>query len=196
MVGRKPFKGDSVTAQLGEPINFSDAVELAKWYLQSERYEGGLDLYDGTSDYQNTVARIAPTLLQRHPESLNANETLHRDILRNAFAQRIANGDPIPSSFRGLAASLMTGELSEPRRKAGAKETAYLHSRIMWAVELLIHSGMTATRNDESKPVSACDAVAKALAQLKLKPLTFSGVKKIWLDHRWAAAVARKFNEL
>lgn len=196
MVARKSFKGASVTAQQREPINYSDAVELAKWYLQHVRFEDGLDLYDGKGDYQNTVARIAPMLLQHYPEYLNANEPLHRDILRNAFSQRIANNDPIPSNFRELAASFMTAESSEPRRKAGAKETAYLHSRIIWAVALLKHSGMTETRNDESKPLSACDAVAEALGQLGLKPSTFSRVKRIWLENRWLVAVARKFDDL
>lgn len=195
-MARKSFKGASVTAQQREPINYSDAVELAKWYLQHVRFDDGRDLYDGKGDYQNTVAQIAPMLLQHYPEYLNANEPLHRDVLRHAFARKIADGDPIPSKLREMAASLMTGDLSEPRRKAGAKEARYLHSRIMWAVELLRHSGMTATRNDESKPVSACDAVADALGQLGLKPITFSRVKRIWLEYRWAAAVAQEFDEL
>lgn len=196
MVSREFFKGASVSAQQREPINYSDGVELAKWYLQHVRFEDGRDLYDGKGDYQSTVAQIAPMLLQHYPEHLNASEPLHRDILRNAFARKIAGGDPIPSSLREMAASLMTGDVNEPRRKAGAKETAYLHSRIMWAVELLKNSGMTATRNDESKPVSACDAVADALGQLGLKPITFSRVKRIWLECRWAAAVVREFDEL
>jgi hypothetical protein len=55
---------------------------------------------------------------------------------------------------------------------------------------------LTATRNDTSKHVSACDAVAEALRQLGLKPLSFNGVKRIWLDGRWIVAVARQFDEL
>ena len=196
MGGRKSSKDGSATDQSRQSIKYSDAVEMAKWFLQRERFDDGLDLYDGRSEYQKGVAQIAPMILEHYSEYLNKNDPLHYDVMRHAFAQKILDGDPIPLDFRESAAAFLKDELNDSRRKAGVKTTSFLHSRIMWAVELLIHSGMIPTRNETSKPLSACDAVAEASRQLGLKPTTFASVKRIWLEKRWLAAVAREFDAL
>jgi hypothetical protein len=193
---RKPFQETAKTVQAPETITFCEAVEMAKCYLESERFQDGHDRYHWQGEYQHAATKIAPMLLRNYSEYFNENNPLHYDTLRHAFAQRIEDGEPIPSEFRQLASAIMSGERSKPKRTSGAKEVHFLHSRIVWAVDLLIQSGLTATRNDTSKHVSACDAVAEALRQLGLKPLSFNGVKRIWLDGRWIVAVARQFDEL
>ncbi|MEJ6501408.1 MAG: hypothetical protein QNL54_07895 [Rhodobacterales bacterium] len=174
-----------------QPQNYREAVELAKWFLNKQRFEGGLDLYDGKINYQVTVARISEMLLDKYPSTLMENDdALSQDVLREALAARVESGRPIPAEFREHASAFMRGELGL-NRKAGIKEKSYLHSRIVWAVAWLTHEGLAATRNDRSEPTSACDAVADALAELSLSPMTFASVKRIWLDGKLVKSVAQ-----
>ena len=189
MAGDKTDKSALSTGQ--QRLSYPEAVELAKWFLNSQRFEDGRDLYDGKVNYQITIERISEMLLHNYPDTLIENDDpLPRDILRDALAAFVESGRPIPKKFRQHAAVFMRGEKG-PNRKAGIKEKPYLQSRIVWAVAWLTHEGLTAMRNDASAKTSACDAVAEALAQLDLSPITFSGVKRIWLDGKWLVSVVQ-----
>ncbi len=75
----------------------------------------------------------------------------------------------------------LRGEASRPNAQAGRNGSGYAHFKIHCAIRRLVSEGMIATRNDASPPLSACDVVADALAELGLEPKTFHGVKRIWL---------------
>lgn len=101
-------------------------------------------------------------------------------ILLLGIASEVEKGAELhPKQRKWLAQYLRSRNLPPPKGK-GRPESAGLHNIIAHAVADLVESGMTATRNDESPALSACDAVARALAQLSLSPITFGRVKKIW----------------
>jgi hypothetical protein len=162
-------------------VNYQEAVNMAKSYFNNGRYWNGCDLLDATGHDKSVKKTIALFLLNVFPDSLKKDDARSFEFLREAFASKILEGDPIPEEYRELAASFVMGEHKGPRKKPGAKAGSYLHEKIIDAVEMLCEHGMTATRNDESpNKDSACDAVAEALRQLGLRPITFKGVKGIW----------------
>ena len=173
--------GDSLVA-----IKYPQAVEKAKQFLLQERCSEGRDLYDGGEAEARLIADIATSLFMMPSAVLEAcrHSVRGQELLRYALALKIEAGEPIPEEFRVLAANFLRGTAPQKNRKTGRKEAWFLHSRIVWAIILLKAEGMSATRNDESDPESACDAVAAALKELELRPTTFAGVKRIWLAER------------
>lgn len=165
----------------GPPPTFKEAVEFATQYLKDCRYDPrGYDRFTGSGEQASDYATISLFLLNQFPDTLDAKSAHGFDILRYAFASMIENGEAIPSERRELAASMMRGETSEPMRKPGASKH-YLHKCIRECVSELVCLGMNATRNDAtSSKQSACDAVATALENMTLKPMSFFSVKSIW----------------
>lgn len=102
--------------------------------------------------------------------------------LKLGLAAEIESGREIPPRLRKWLIGYLRGEIEVPAARAGRIKSTGLHSLVAHAVADLVESGMTATRNEASAPESACDAVASALAELGLSPITFAGVKRIWLD--------------
>ena len=186
-----------------QPLEFREAVEMARWYLLHERYDENLrDLYDRQVAEAASIAQIAPMFSKQlaigglsggnvqtlnFPNDLDISNPLHFDVMREVIAKKIETCASLEQIERSLAMELIKGRIERPSKKAGNKEATFLHSRIVWAVAWLQAEGLTAmrsdeTRSDETKGASACDAVATALGELGLAPLTFSGVKRIWVE--------------
>lgn len=87
----------------------------------------------------------------------------------------------MPTEARDWLLKVLRDEIQRPKAKAGRKPKDWTYVLIWAAILSRVNEGMVATRNDASEPTSACDAVAKALAELNLTPSTFDGVKRIWL---------------
>lgn len=195
-----------------KPIGFQEAVGVAKRFLTEERHdEEGRDLYSW-AEYEDAIrAKIAPlfdgpivigdlrgtkTRIVDFSSSFDLSDPVHYEICCEMLAGKIQAGEPIPPVFHDFAAALIRWKAKRPKRKPGEKGTGLLHSRIAFAVQLLVECGLTETRggdNDESGQ-SACDAVAEALRQLQLRPLSFKGVKRIWLDRRDLVRMAQQLN--
>jgi len=92
----------------------------------------------------------------------------------------------LPATVREWVVEYLQGKKERPIGAPGRKSSIGWHIHIAFAVDLLVSSGMTALRNDESNETSACDAVARALSELRESPNSFSRVKKIWLDTKKA----------
>jgi hypothetical protein len=168
------------------PIAFKEAIAEAKQFLQDQRHSEGRDLYDGSEMEALLIGRISENLFMMPAAALEAfkHSARGQEFLRHALALKIEAGEPIPIEFRELAAGFLRGTAPRNNRKTGRKDATFLHSRIAWAVMHLKAEGMYATRNDESEPQSACDAVAAALSELGLSPKTYAGVKGVWLKGR------------
>jgi enoyl-CoA hydratase/carnithine racemase len=103
------------------------------------------------------------------------------DVLRLGVAHSLEQGEELPPEALQWLVRYLHGDLTRPKARAGRKDEYWLHQVIWMAVTIRVDEGMTATRNDESRSPSACDAVADALKELGLEPTTFHSVKRIWL---------------
>ena len=165
-------------------------------------YKGFLAEWVGQLAAYPLIAGFEGNLLSGDPGKFNAEKALNFwDEIVNSLIVRSTTD---PDMFRTVLISIalifendaelhpylrewlikyLRGEIVAPRRPNGRTQSEGLHNLIAHAVADLVDAGMNPTRNDESPPLSACDAVATALAELSLSPITFAGVKKIWL--RW-----------
>lgn len=168
-------------------IAYNEAIAVAKQFLQDERHSEGRDLYDGREIEALLITNIAAKLFTMPSAVREAcrDDALGQEVLRHALASKVEAGEPIPEEFRELAAGFLRGAPPRNNRKTGRKDATFLHSRIVWAIIHLKTEGMKATRNDASElRESACDAVAAALKELKLRPASYLSVKRIWLAER------------
>jgi hypothetical protein len=108
------------------------------------------------------------------------------DALRFGAAQQLSLGIDFPLIIRHWIVEYLQGKRVRPKSASGRGSSIGWHINIALTVDLLVRAGMTATRNDASDTTSACDAVARALAELGLPPSSYARVKKIWLDIRRA----------
>lgn len=103
-------------------------------------------------------------------------------VLLLGIASVVEKGAELHPKLRKWLAQFLRGKISTPPRPKGRAESVGLHNIIAHAVVDLVESGMKPMRNDQGPPFSACDAVADALAELSLSPITFFGVKRIWVQ--------------
>lgn len=180
----------ATTATIATPPAYPEAVRSARKFLESCMAGNGQGLAAGTNlaDPRNWQAMHKTTLgaamLRKRPGELVAWATADRkgwDALRLGVAHAVARGEEIPPEAAQWLAGYLRGEIERPHGTPGTHDAEGLHFAIYLAVYTLVQSGMQATRNDEGPTLSACDAVADAMADLKQKPATFYGVKKVWL---------------
>ncbi|MGJ8623992.1 MAG: hypothetical protein ACSHW1_14630 [Yoonia sp.] len=123
-------------------------------------------------------------LLMQDPEGFIEKarvDPIVHDALRLILADFIAGKSMPPEIACDWLAAYLKGEAERPAGKAGRKKEITLHNAIWLTVSDLVYRDMQATRNDESRSPSACDAVAEAMQRLDLEPKTFDGIKRIWL---------------
>lgn len=98
-------------------------------------------------------------------------------------ASEVEKGEVLHPKLRTWIVQYLRGKISPPQKRKGRMESTGLHNIIAHAVADLVESGMQPTTRGEASPaVSACDAVADALGQLKINSITFQSVKRIWFD--------------
>lgn len=109
------------------------------------------------------------------------NNAFSFDVLSALTAEYLETSRPMPEVLAQWAASMMRGEKKRPVRNGKYALGTLERNTYIWPVlEKLVKRGMTATRNDASPPLSACDAVAEALKQLNKSPSSYASVKRIW----------------
>ena len=181
-------------ATIATPPTYPEAVRRARRFLESWMAGNGQGLAAGKNladalDWRAMNSEVlGAAMLRKRPGELVAWAMADRegwDTLRLGVAHAVARGEEIPSEAAEWLALNLRGEIERPRGTPGTHEAEGLHVAIYLAVHALVQSGMNATRNDNSKregaETSACDAVAKAMAEIGLQPATFYGVKKVWL---------------
>ncbi len=148
------LSGWSGNIRTGEAGEFDDQETQSFWY----RYVEGLIIG------AETDAQLFQAVLLRTASDIEEGAVLHPKL-------------------RKWIVQYLRGEVSPPPKPKGRMESTGLHILIAHAVGDLVGSGMQPTsRGDASPAVSACDAVADALAQLKINSITFKTVKRIWFD--------------
>ena len=109
--------------------------------------------------------------------------------LRGAFRRIRETGEPMPRALSEWAYDVAAGARECPQ--AGPGRNPYANqvrdAVIVRAVGALVDAGLTATRNEASQPLSACDAVAQAL-EAHGEALSYSAVAKIWSKRDGEAA--------
>lgn len=172
------------------PPAYPEAVQRAEKFLRSwmagksKGLAAGKNLAD-PRDWQAMHREIlGSAMLHKRPGELVAWARADREgweTLRLGLANALNRGDEIPPEATEWLALYLRGNIERPQGAPGALGAEGLHFAIFTAVHSLVQSGMKASRNDASPPLSACDAVAEAIAEIGLTPATFNGVKKVWL---------------
>lgn len=182
---------------------FDDAVGQATTFIQSFRFESGFDVFDKAqvddAEARQLAERVASPFVdfQKFNKALSWNafyESAIREaetdrfafnLLRYVSAKYIESGGAPPPPIRFWLSDFLNGLRVEPPRKRGRPTGEVHHFVVRQAVRLLVDAGLQATRNDERRGNNdtACDAVAKAMSNLKLTPSSYSKVKRIWLDN-------------
>lgn len=134
-------------------------------HRQTLRERGSLFLYQDPVGFAER-ARLSP---------------IAHDAMRLVLADFLMAREMPPDAARDWLVAYLQGKADRPAGKSGRKKELALHNVIWMAVRDLTEQGMKATRNDGSPETSACDAVAEAMRRLELKPMTFDGIKRIWL---------------
>ena len=107
------------------------------------------------------------------------------DALRFGVAQVLMVNEPLPWEVKVWLANYLLGRCERPLRKSGRRPKHAWDLEIWLMVQSLVERGMVATRSDHPSQESegeksACDAVARALSLLGLKPSSYKSVKTIW----------------
>ena len=180
----------ATTATIATPPSYQEAVQRTRKFLESWMAGNGQGLTAGKNltdarDWQAMNSEVlGAAMLRKRPGDLMAWAKADRegwDALRLGVANAVARGDEIPPEAAEWLALYLRGEVEKPHGSPGAHNAEGLHLAIYMAVHMLVQSGMNATRNDASPSLSACDAVADAMAETGREPATFYGVKKVWL---------------
>lgn len=181
-------------------ISFEDAVDAARSFLRSARFEEGYDAFDPARVDDAEARQLAEQVASPLSDFKKLNEKLSWPafydsaikeaetdrfafaVLRYVSAKYVEGGLAPPPPIRFWLRDYLNGEIIEPARPRGRPPGDYHHFIVRQAVRLLVDAGLQETRNDESRnKQTACDAVAKAMLQLRLAPNSYSKVKRIWM---------------
>ena len=162
---------------------FAETVAAAKKLISSSRNLR----HDWTTPdgfMRQYLENLGVSMLGKNPSEMIDLSSVHSDTflaLLLGLAYELENGRNIPAEARLWLAQYLRGEIKPPNQKRGRKNNPGLEVLIYFAVEGGVGRGLTATRNDATKQNhSACDAVARALGEMRLPYANFDSVKDIW----------------
>ncbi|WP_413718924.1 hypothetical protein [Silicimonas sp. MF1-12-2] len=99
------------------------------------------------------------------------------EIVRRICARLLRKNRELPKQL----ADWLAEELENPNPPKKEKKSPFSrNASICYMVHRVWVEGYDFTRNPESPPHSACDIVAKAMKELRLRPQTYEGVYAIW----------------
>ena len=93
--------------------------------------------------------------------TLAGRDAKAQEWLRRRIAQALEAGEAIPEPFKAWAVSFLR-DPSPPKGRGGNKTLSTRDEILAYAVRELVKRGLPRSRNKESPPCSAVDAVAKA----------------------------------
>lgn len=162
---------------------FAETVVAAKTLINSGRNLG----YDWTSPegfMTQHLETLGVSMLRNKPLELLELSGVDADnflALLLGLAYSLEAGHDIPKEARLWLARYLRNEIKRPKQKRGRKNNPGLEVLIYFAVEGGVRRGLTATRNEAARHnLSACDAVAVALGEMKMAYANFDSVKDIW----------------
>lgn len=129
------------------------------------------------------------TSMVRRPKPVGIEKILQRslsdarwfDAAKKIAVSMLTYGEEMPAELSQFAAGILSGEIQRPSDR-GRKARFHRRLDTISLVKRGVEFGFPATRNDESPPESACDAVAYAYQSNGLQPSSFSRVKAIWIS--------------
>ena len=110
------------------------------------------------------------------------------DAISLHAAGYVEMGSPMPYEIRRFIAAYLKGDLKRPRVKGAPRKGGLLNSLIYAVIIDLIetHHLNPMRSESESTGTSACDVVAKAMANLRRRPQGYSTIKRIYLTQNTA----------
>ncbi len=156
-----------------KPRDYKDAVAWAKGVFKrlnaKGAFQAGADTTMFLVDHTYNLALYDPEqyikLAEKDRVWFNGLKAVASEILRR--------NEVMPQQIANWVADLIIGKAKEPKPARGRPPTTVHQAAIWVAVFQLVRWGWTATRNDGSSALSACDVVADATV------LTFDRVKDI-----------------
>ncbi|MDF3856385.1 hypothetical protein [Paracoccus pantotrophus] len=111
-----------------------------------------------------------------------------RKLLCGIIASKLYSGVPLSEGEGWFAASVLDGTApSLPKRRG--RSLSENHERDVFIVSMLAtlvdDFGITATRNDVSPRISACDLIAEAFASCGRHEVTYRAVKDVWTNKKF-----------
>ena len=182
-------------------IEYREAVEMANWYLQRERYdEDGRDLYNGVEASDAITEKVAPLfskplvvgdLSGSNIEAVSLGDDILStpngfDVALNNLARKMECGEQLDENEKLVVINFLRGKLKRPDGEDGANRKGFYHSRIIWAVAWLNNEGLSQAR--------AIEAVCEAINQGLKIGISKGTIKDIWYDHRQEVMVAENLN--
>lgn len=162
--------------------NFRAAVETASEVLRKTTalYEQGISR--GMDEEFYTY--LSGALYRQNPEALVIAASKYPEWLeplKQRISDSIRDREDIPPVALNWLRGYLRGE-GIPKATKGRPNNDGLHLIIAIAVSgIVTKHEITATRNDASPALSACDAVAIALQEAGMQPSSYEQVKRVWL---------------
>jgi len=156
-----------------KPRDHGEAVAWAKGVFKRLDNKGAFQAGTDTTAY---LLDHTYNLALHDPEqyiNLAKKDRVWFSGLKAVAAEILRRDDVMPKQIANWVADLIIGMAKEPKPARGRPPTTVHQAAIWVAVYQLVRWGWTATRNDESSALSACDVVAQATI------LSFDRVKDI-----------------
>ena len=173
-------------AETGTPIAYDDAVRLAfglmafRLPFTGEDREPGGGVGTVRAHEMLGVWSLRDGNISRLIEE-SLSDPVAFQALQGVLHGLRATGETIPGDLSEWALDVADGTRERPTTGPGrSRYTNQVRDAvIVRAVGALVDAGLTATRNEASEPLSACDAVARALDAHE-KKLSYAAVVRIW----------------
>lgn len=162
--------------------DFQWAVNFAKGRIGKMRHLTDEFQFSLSEKQQLVLDRLAQEYASAHLVEYEINKATQDaksfEVLKHTAAYLIEQRAVMPESLKHWTAGVLRGDIKRPKGKAGNVTAAGSHYAIYRLVSIITaHTSLKPTRNEESPPHSACDAVAEAMKQMRLKTNTYSGVR-------------------
>lgn len=163
-------------------MDFEEAVAFAEKQLAgietwTEAHKFSRHIADG-AEFGNEFDDVEEWI------EISAHSRVIFDSVSLRCAQLLRNGVDIPTPLRIWIADVLSGDRQPPptpkNDRRGSSSLELRDLQIFYVVQRLVNFGLRATRNETAPRLSACDAVAKALAQLRKSPASYDQIKKIY----------------
>lgn len=167
---------------------FNRAVEFAKQELQGF-YDRGNTFSALNQKGRSEILGVFSDDFDWKSNLRNAAKDFHSfDSNKRYCAHLIRAEKKIPDELKHWIADVLEGIHPTPSRSRGPIKTGLANNMLIPRLveKVAVHFGLMRTRNDESSPLSACDAVHQAIVQIPeatdIKSRQYRTIKKAFLD--------------
>ncbi|WP_368343664.1 hypothetical protein [Pelagovum sp. HNIBRBA483] len=167
--------------------NFNLAIKFAKQELQGF-YDRGNSFSALNQKGRSEILGVFSDDFDWQANLRNSAEDFHSfDSVKRYCAHLIRAEKKIPDELKLWIADVLEGIRPTPSRSRGPMETGLENNMLIPRLveKVAVHFGLMRTRNDESPPLSACDAVHQAIVQTSkatdIKSRQYRTIKQAYL---------------